>query len=155
VHGHVSEQLTQSNINVSEVVTTPTPLNNFLWMSYSKDETGYWFGYYSIFDKKKEMDFYHVSKKEHLLKPYEQDESVKILKQFSKGHYIMSQHDSSIYFNDIRFGQMGGWNGPDSAFVFSFQLNKNADNSTALDRGKFETTFSEAISSLITRIKGI
>jgi inner membrane protein len=155
VHRHVSEQLTESNINVSDVVTTPTPLNNFLWMSYSKDKTGYWFGYYSIFDKKREIDFYHVSKKEHLLKPYEQDESVKILKQFSKGHYIMSQQDSSVYFNDIRFGQMGGWNGPDSAFVFSFQLNKNADNSTALDRGKFETTFSEAFSSLISRIKGI
>jgi inner membrane protein len=155
VHGKIEEQLAENNIKVSDVVTTPTPLNNFLWMSYSKDETGYWFGYHSIFDKRDKIDFYHVDKKDSLIKPYENDESVKYLKRFSKGHYIMSQQDSIVYFNDVRFGQMGGWNGADSSFVFSFQLNKNADNSAALNRNRFETSFSDALSSLVTRIKGI
>ncbi|HEX8517434.1 MAG TPA: metal-dependent hydrolase [Bacteroidia bacterium] len=155
VHGIISDQLTEQNIEVSDVVSTPTPLNNFLWMSYSKDATGYWFGYYSIFDKSKNIDFYHVNQKDSLLKPFAEDESVKILKQFSKGHYIMSEHESKVYFNDIRFGQMGGWNGPDSAFVFSFQLDRNADNSAALNRSRFKTSFSEAVSSLVTRAKGI
>jgi inner membrane protein len=151
----VEEQLSKKNIIVSDVVTTPTPLNNFLWMSYSKDETGYWFGYYSLFDKNGSIDFYHVNKKDSLIHSFENDESVKLLKRFSKGYYIMSANDSSVYFNDIRFGQMGGWNGPDSAFVFSFRLNKNADNSAALNRNRFKTSFSDALSSLVTRIKGI
>jgi inner membrane protein len=66
----------------------------------------------------------------------------------------MSKEDSTTYFNDIRFGQMGGWNGPDSAFVFSFRLNNRLDNSKALNRGKFKTTFFDAFSNLVTRIKG-
>jgi inner membrane protein len=146
--------LTEKNISTADFVTTPTPLNNFLWTSYAVDKTGYWFGYYSLFDKTKNIHFYHVNKKEELLIPYQQEESIKILKQFSKNYYVMSQHDSDVYFNDIRFGQMGGWNQPDSAFVFSFKLNKNANNSAALSRTKFKSSFGEAFSSLINRIKG-
>jgi inner membrane protein len=155
VQEKIEEQLAAKHIEVSDVVTTPTPLNNFLWMSYSKDATGYWFGYHSVFDKKQDIDFYHVNKKDSLLKPFEGDPSIALLKRFSKGDYIMSEHDSMVFFNDIRFGQMGGWNGPDSAFVFSFKLNKNADNSAALNRSRFKTSFSDAFSSLVTRIKGI
>lgn len=154
IHSEMKEALEKKNIVSTNFVTTPTPLNNFLWMTYSVDESGYWFGYYSVFDKNNDVDFYHVNKNDSLLKPFNEDESVKILKQFSKDYYVVSQRDSAIYFNDIRFGQMGGWNGPDSAFVFSFKLNKNADNTAALNRNKFKTSFSDALASLANRVKG-
>ncbi len=154
VHNKIEEAYSKKNIQITDFVSTPTPLNNFLWMSYAPDNTGYWFGYYSVFDKTNDIDFYHVNKNDSLLKPFENDESVRILKQFSKGYYCMTSYDSSIYFNDIRFGQLGGWDKPDSAFVFSFELNKTADNSTALNRNKFHTSFSDALSSLSNRIKG-
>jgi len=67
---------------------------------------------------------------------------------------LISKNDSSVYFNDIRFGQLGGWNESDSAFVFSFKLDKNADNAAVLSRTKFKTSFSDALASLIDRIKG-
>ncbi len=154
INQQMREGLDKKHIAVSDFVTTPTPLNNILWTAYAADSTGFWFGYYSLFDKTNEINFYHVNKKDYLLKPYENDKEVKLLKQFSKGYYCMSSHDSTIYFNDIRFGQMGGWDKPDSAFVFSFKLNKNADNSMALNRSRFKTSFGEAFSSLIDRIKG-
>ena len=146
--------LNKKHIVTSDFVTTPTPLNNILWTAYAADSTGYWFGYYSLFDKTNDINYYHVNKKDYLLKPFENDKEVKLLKRFSKGYYCMSTHDSAIYFNDIRFGQMGGWDKPDSAFVFSFKLNKNADNSMALNRSRFKTSFGDAFSSLIDRIKG-
>ncbi|MCX6297207.1 MAG: metal-dependent hydrolase, partial [Bacteroidetes bacterium] len=64
------------------------------------------------------------------------------------------KHDSLIFFNDIRFGQLGGWDAPDSSFVFSFKLNKDSDNSAVLSRTKFKVSFYEAFASLVTRIKG-
>lgn len=154
VHSEMHESLNEKSIQTSDFVTTPTPLNNFLWMAYAPDQTGYWFGYYSIFDKTNDIDYYHVNRNDSLLLPYSNNESVKILKQFSKGHYCMTQSDSNVVFNDIRFGQMGGWEHADSAFVFSFVVAENADNSKALDRGKLKTSYSEAISSLVNRIKG-
>ena len=150
----VENSLSKKNIIVSEFVTSPTPLNNFLWMSYGIDELGYWFGYYSLFDKTEDIDFYHVNKNDSLLLPYEKGESIKILKQFCENQYVISKHDSLIFFNDIRFGQLGGWNTPDSSFVFSFKLNKDSNNSAALSRTKFKTSFADAFSNLITRIKG-
>ncbi len=137
-----------------DFVTTPTPLNNFLWMAYSFDSKGYWFGYYSIFDKTNDIEYFHVNKNDSLLKPFEKDESVQLLKQFSKRYYCMTTHKEDVYFNDIRFGQIGGWDAPDSTFVFSFKLNKNGDNTQALNRGKFKKSFSETFSSLVNRIKG-
>jgi inner membrane protein len=154
VHNKIEDALDKNNLIVSDVVTTPTPLNNFLWMSYSADATGYWFGYYSVFDKTDDIDFYHVHKKDSLLIPFEEKESVKLLKRFSKNNYIVSKNGSDIFFNDIRFGQIGGWNAPDSAFVFTFKVSGDADNSRALNRNRFKTTMSEALSSLVTRIKG-
>ena len=66
----------------------------------------------------------------------------------------MSQHDTAVFFNDIRFGQIGGWDEPDSAFVFSFRLGKNADNSAALNRSKFKRSMGDAFRSLTKRIAG-
>ncbi len=138
----------------SSIVTTPTLLNNFLWMAYSPDSLGYWFGYYSIFDRTNDIKYYHVNRNENLLSPFVNDPSVKILKQFSKGYYCMTTHENNVFFNDIRFGQIGGWDQPDSSFVFSFKLNNNADNSMALNRSKFKVSYSDALSSLVNRIKG-
>lgn len=155
VHDEMQESFVKKNVQTASFVTTPTPLNNFLWMAYSADSLGYWFGYYSVFDKTNNIDYYHVNRNEGLLVPYKNDPQVKILKQFSKGHYCMTTNDSNdVYFNDIRFGQMGGWDKPDSAFVFSFKLNNDADNAMALDRSKLKMSYSDAISSLVTRIKG-
>lgn len=154
VHDKMEEAFNKKSIQTTDFVTTPTPLNNFLWMAYSPDSLGYWFGYYSIFDKTNDIDYYHVNKNDKLLSPFINDPSVKILKHFSKGYYCMTTHKDEVYFNDIRFGQIGGWDKPDSSFVFSFKLNNNTDNSTALDRSKFKVSYSETILSLVNRIKG-
>ena len=154
VDNKMKDAFNKKNITAPNFVSTPTPLNNFLWMTYSPDKTGYWFGYYSVFDKTNDVEFYHVNKNDSLIMPFENDESVKLLKQFSEDYYVISKHDSTIYFNDIRFGQLGGWGKPDSSFVFSFKLNKNADNSMALNRNRFKTSMSDALTSLVNRIKG-
>lgn len=154
VHHHMEDSLKEQNIVTSDVVTTPTPLNNFLWMAYAADTSGYWFGYYSVFDKPGDVAYYHVNRNESLLGDFQGDESLQLLKQFSKNHYCITKENDNIYFNDIRFGQIGGWDTPTDKFVFSFKLKKDADNSMALNRTKFAGSYKEAIASLINRIKG-
>jgi inner membrane protein len=150
----MKDSFSKQNLTANEFVTTPTPLNNFLWMAYTNDSTGTYIGYYSIFDKSSDIEFHRVERNEQLVKPFEGDKSLAILKQFSKGHYVITKEDSTIFFNDIRFGQMGGWDISDAGFPFSYKLNRNADNSMALDRGKFKMSFADAFASLYTRVKG-
>lgn len=154
VYRLMNNSFEKQSLQCDQFVVTPTPLNNFLWMAYTHDASGAYLGYYSLFDTSKDIRFYKVYRKDSLLRPFEGDPQLALLKQFSKGHYILSTHDSSVFFNDIRFGQLGGWNQPDSAFVFSFRLNKNADNSMALNRSRFKTSFSDAFANLVQRIKG-
>ena len=154
VDDKMQEAFVKKNIQTTAFVTTPTPLNNFLWMTYSPDAKGYWLGYYSIFDKTNNIEFFHVNKNDSLLDSYANNESVKILKQFSKGYYCVTTNKQDVYFNDIRFGQIGAWDKPDSAFVFSFKLNNIEDNARALNRTKFKTSFSDVFASLVNRIKG-
>jgi len=154
VHDHMSTAFAEQKLTADDFITTPTLLNNFLWMAYSHDSLGTWIGYYSIFDKTEKIDFKRVERNDSLLKPFEGDESLRLLKQFSKGHYIITKVDSAVYFNDVRFGQMVGWDETDASFPFSYRLNKSADNSMALDRGKFKIPLSEAFASLVDRVKG-
>ncbi len=150
----MSASFDKQNLKTTEFITTPTPLNNFLWMAYTHDDKGTYIGYYSVFDTDKAIQFNRVERNDSLLKPFEGDESVKLLKQFSKGHYIVSNDSGNVYFNDVRFGQMGGWDNSDVAFPFSFRLNKDGKHSTALNRTKFKTSMKDALASLYNRIKG-
>lgn len=137
-----------------EFTVTPTPLNTFLWMGYSHDSNGAWIGYYSIFDKQKKINFHRVQRNDSLIVHLEKDIAVKNLKQLSKGNYIITKEDSVLYFNDIRFGQVSGWNKADGPFAFKFNLNKNADNKRALNRIKYKESTYEWFAILVNRIKG-
>jgi len=155
VQTQVGNAFHKKNIATTDLVTTPTPLNNFLWMTYAADSTGYWMGYYSVFDKTNDINFFRIQKNDSLLKPYENGESVKLLKRFSKGYYCLTKTNDEVYFNDIRFGQMGGWDGTDPAFVFSFTLADDGKSKQSLDRTRFKTTMGDAFLSVVKRAKGI
>ncbi|WP_281322251.1 metal-dependent hydrolase [Flavobacterium aestivum] len=152
---HVMEKsLKEQRITFDHFTVTPTPLNIFLWMGYSHDKDGAWIGYYSIFDKEKKVNYYRVQRNDSLLLPFASERSVKDLKRLSKGNYTVTREDSSLYFNDIRFGQISGWDKPNEAFAFKYNLNKNTDNKRALNRIKHKESMCVIFASLLKRIKG-
>ncbi|CAN1554492.1 COG1988 Predicted membrane-bound metal-dependent hydrolases [Flavobacteriaceae bacterium] len=158
-HNYVLQVMEQSfkkqKLISDDFTVTPTPLNTFLWMAYSRDKKGAWIGYYSIFDKNKKIDFHRQERNDSLLILFEKEELVKTLKQLSKGNYFISKEDSVVYFNDIRFGQVSGWDiTKEEPYAFKFNLNKSAKNKRALNRIKFKESKYEWISSLVNRIKG-
>lgn len=143
----------QQNLITEQFIVTPTPLNNYLWMAYTQDKQGSWIGYYSEFDKDQNIQFHHVLRNDSLLTPFEHDPSFQLIKRFTKGHYCVTKIDSTLYLNDIRFGQEGGWDNPNAAFVFKFKLNEQT-KTAEMSRARFNGTLGDALSSLINRIKG-
>ena len=59
-----------------------------------------------------------------------------------------------LVFNDLRFGQIGGWYLPDAPFVFSFNLFKNEGGESVLQQGRMKASTWEAMTKLIERIRG-
>lgn len=151
----MKQNLPEQNISYTDYITTPAPLNNLLWYMIAKNDSGYYTGYYSIFDRDKKISFRYIPKNEKLLENFQNDNVVKKLKLFSTNFYSINKKDTDeIYFNDLRFGQAAGWAKADSRFVFSYRLKNVADNTVMLRRTDLDISWKEAFKSLWKRMMG-
>ena len=150
----VKEIITKQHIPHDQYFTSPTPINNWLWYVVAGNSEGFHIGYYSVFDRKKEIQFTYFPKNEKLLQPMYDHEDIIHLKRFSKGFYTVENWNDTLVFNDLRFGQIAGWENPHEKFVFYYYLQHPLDNSLLVQRGRFKKWDSETMQSLIQRIRG-
>jgi len=152
---HVAEKsLLKKHFSFDHLIVTPTPLNNFLWMAYTHDSLGSRIGYYSLLDKSPNIEFRRKYRNDSLLTPFNQMRDVKILKLLSNGNYLITKEGKDIYFNDLRFGEMSGWDLSDTNFVFKFNVSTLDSNGYALNRMKYNVSYSNVLYSLTKRIMG-
>jgi len=119
---HFTNSLKNQNIDYIEVKTRPTPLNSILWSANVMLEDGFMIGYYSLFDKEKNVQFSNlIPKNHHLLGEMKNEKKIKQLIKISDGWYTIEERDGKLLFNDLRFGQ-NGLNANESNFIFSFEL---------------------------------
>jgi inner membrane protein len=154
VHALMSRALAAKGFPFTEFTVTPTPMNNLLWMAYSKDATGAWIGYHSLLDTSESIDFHRLERHDSLLAPFESDPALAVLKRLSKGNYVVTQHGSHIYFNDLRFGQVSSWDSLDSEFAMRYDFGPGADNSRPLNRMRFSEPKSDVFWELVHRVRG-
>jgi inner membrane protein len=113
--------LHNQQIEYSEIITNPTPFNSILWVATVETKENYLVGYYSLLDGGKEVEFTKFKKNHELLGKMETEDITKRLIKLSEGWYVVIKEGEKTYFNDMRFGQMGISDDPDS-FVFSHEL---------------------------------
>ena len=148
------KELSRQNIQYTNYFSTPAPLNNFLWYLVAKNDTGFFLGYHSMFDKTDEIDLNYRPKNENLLSGLETDNDLLKLKRFSKGYYSSEKVNDTLFLNDLRFGTTGGWTDPSADFVFRYCLEKDANNDLVIQRGRFKSAGKDALTSLWKRICG-
>jgi len=150
----IKDILQQQNVSYQNHFATPTPLNNWLWYVVAGDDSGYYIGYYSVFDSKKAIELHYFPKNNSLLNPFREREDVRHLIRFSKGFYTVEKWNDTLVFNDLRFGQIAGWYDPREKFAFHYFLQKEQDNKLVVQRGRFANWNSAVIKSMIRRIRG-
>jgi inner membrane protein len=146
--------LKNQNIQYTRYFTTPTTLQNWLWYVVAGNDSGYYIGYRSVFDSKKQIDFEYFPRSDALLDSVEDTEGLQKLKRFSQEFYTAEKWNDTLIFNDLRFGQIMGWQNPRNKFVFHYFLKDSADNKLVVQRGRFSGWNSEAFKSLVKRIEG-
>ncbi|MBA4146397.1 MAG: metal-dependent hydrolase, partial [Cytophaga sp.] len=67
----------------------------------------------------------------------------------------VDDRDSTLVFNDLRFGQIMGWDHPEGKFVFRYYLQKPDENLLVMQRGRFTGWNRKTVRAMLTRIKGI
>lgn len=150
----VKDILKKQNISYTRYFTTPAPLQNWLWYVVAGNDSGYYVGYRSIFDSKKEIGFQYFPRKDFLLEPVKDQEDLHKLIRFSQQFYTVEKWHDTLVMNDLRFGQIIGWYNPREKFVFHYYLQDPAGNNLVVQRGRFANWDRHSIRSFFKRIKG-
>lgn len=154
IDAEVKQSLQKQKLNYTQYFTTPAPFQSILWYVVAGNQNGFYVGYKSIFDSKKTIDFTYIPRNEYLLTTIENKQELYQLKRFSKRFYTIEKYNDTLVFNDLRFGQMKGWENPNGKFVFHYFLHKQYDNTLVVQRGRFKGWDKKTFESLFDRMKG-
>jgi inner membrane protein len=147
--------LSHQGIHYNRYFTTPTPFNNWLWYDVAETDSGFQIGYRSVFDKNHPISFRYFPRKDSLLKSFRDRQDLRELVRFSQGYYTADTSGRGIIFNDLRFGQMMGWQNPEAHFVFHYFLQDSGANHLVVQRGRFAHWNRESFRVFLRRIRGI
>ena len=150
----VKIELKKQKIFYTKYLSTPAPLQNWLWYIVAGNDSGYYIGFHSLFDQKNKIDFNYYPINDSLLKSIRSDETIHQLKRFSQQYYTIEKWGDTLVFNDLRFGQIFGWQNIKAKFVFNFYLSHADENTLVVQRGRFSGWSKENVLSFVKRVKG-
>ena len=146
--------LKKQGVHYNRYFTTPTPFNNWLWYNVAETDSGFQIGYHSIFDRDHQIIFRFFPQKNHLLDPFRGRHDLYQLIRFSQGYFTADSSFQGIVFNDLRFGQMIGWQDAGAPFVFHYYLQDSDANHLVVQRGRFANWDWNSIKVFVKRIEG-
>jgi inner membrane protein len=154
INSRAEKTFAQTGLKPKNYFTTPTPLNNLLWYVVAEVDSGFYIGYSSIFDREKNIHLEFYAQNNRLLKGVSNPDQVAKLKRFSQGYYTIEKVEETVVLNDLRFGQIAGWDTPRAKFVFYFFLEKPDMNLLVVQRGRFTGWNKKTLRSFWKRIRG-
>ncbi len=154
INKHVQYAFEAQHIAHARYFTTPAPLQSWLWYVVAGNDSGYYVGYSSVFDSRKDVAFTFFPRNDTLLNPVANTEELQQLKRFSQQFYTAEKWGDTLVFNDLRFGQVIGWQNPHERFAFHYYLQQPKNNAMVVQRGRFAKWDKTVVKSLLERIKG-
>lgn len=152
----VKQAFARQNIPHQRYFTTPAPLQNWLWFIVAGNDSGYYTGFRSLYVKKgRPIHFEYFPRRDSLLSHVQDHEALKKLIRFSQHFYTVELWGDTLVFNDLRFGQMIGWQSPRQRFVFHYYLSHPSENKLVVQRGRFAGWNLEVFWALLRRIVGL
>jgi inner membrane protein len=149
----VKQQLANQHIPYTKYFTTPAPLQNWLWFVVAGNDSNYYVGYRSVFDKTN-LSLQKFARNTSFINSVRSRKDVQQLIRFSQGFYTIEKKQDTLIFNDLRFGQIIGWQNPKEEFVFHYYLYPEIDNTLVVQRGRFAKWNWQVVKSMCNRIKG-
>jgi inner membrane protein len=153
VESRLQGHLERNKIEYNSLLTTPTPLNSWLWFAAIGDEKGFYTTHYSVNEDEDKIKLQYFPQQKDLIRDFDNHELEQLLK-FSQGKYTIEQHGDTLIFNDLRFGQIAGWADPKAPFVFHYYLNYPEANIMVVQRGRFSNWNQRTFNVMVERIKG-
>lgn len=154
INQEVKQALSRQHLKYTRYFTTPAPLQNWLWFIVAGNDSSYYVGYRSVFDNADTLTLEQFPRNIFLIDTLRNEKRIQQLIRFSKQFYTIEKEGDTLIFNDLRFGQIIGWQNPREAFAFHYFLNVDMDNTLVVQRGRFAKWDWHAMQSFYRRIKG-
>jgi inner membrane protein len=154
IESRLQKYLATNAIPYKSLLTTPTPLNSWLWFAAIEDETGFHTTYHSVNEDENKINFSYFPQNKELISGMRDDHELQQLLRFSQGKYTIEQRGDTLIFNDLRFGQIAGWANPEAPFTFHYYLNYPDANLMVIQRGRFSNWNQKTFNSMVERIMG-
>lgn len=121
--------LDEQALEYKRFTTSPTIFNNILWQGVAEGDTAYFHGVYAITDDEPRIRSFTIIPKNHgLIKQWEDERAIKILKWFSNGYYnVLEREDGQLQLNDLRYGSMSMQFDREQDYVFKFLLDNRGE----------------------------
>jgi inner membrane protein len=116
---NVNNIIAKDQVQVQDILVTPTMLNTFLWRILVKTPDGYAEGLYSLLDDIP-MQLQHYDRGEALAASVTNNWGLDRVKWFSHGYYKFIEENNKLIIIDLRFGQEPHYN-------FRFAVAKKVD----------------------------
>lgn len=146
--------LTAQPFAFKKFMTTPAPFQNWLWFAVAETDSGFYTTYISVFDNNRDYRLSFFPRNDSLLEQVrDKKEAVKLIR-FSQGYYTLEKNRDTIVINDLRFGQITGWDDPLYGFSFHYYLQPVTDNKLVVQRGRFANWNQKTWRTFIRRIRG-
>ncbi len=153
INHEVKKMLAKQAIPYNRYFTTPAPLQSWLWFVVAGNDSGYYVGYRSVFDHH-EMPLHYFPRNTYLLDSLPAKREVQQLIRFSQQFYTVEKRQDTLLFNDLRFGQVIGWQDPEEKFAFYYYLHPDLDNTLVVQRGRFAKWNRASARAFFRRIRG-
>ncbi len=154
INREVKQLLAKQEVKYNRYFTTPAPLQSWLWFVVADVDSGYYVGYRSVFDKTIHMPLYYFPRNGYLLDDIREQKQLKELIRFSQGYYTVEKRKDTMIFNDLRFGQVIGWENPREDFAFHYYIQPDIDNTLVVQRGRFAKWNKRSFKLFLKRVKG-
>lgn len=124
-----SKDLLSESPKMELVFTGTTPLNIILWYGIAESDSAFHVGYYSFFDKTKDMEWVAFPKNHHLISDIEHEYGIDRLKWFSDQLYIVHEvGQDTLNMYSMKFGRSRfDAPTPEGSFSFYMRVIRTAD----------------------------
>lgn len=153
---HFVSELNRQHINFEKFIVSPTPLNSLLWHGIAKTSSGYYFGTYSVFDKREDIVFSFEASAHELIKEIDKNRLIKFYLEYTQDFpLIKSDPDGETNIYAIKYGPINYFDSPEFVYPLTFNLNNLEDDSIKIDYSGKQRGPVKNYRNLFKRIRGI
>lgn len=148
--------LTKQNISYEKFMVSPTPLNSILWHGIVKTKTGYYFGTYSLFDKRASIEFHFEKSYNEVLEKIEKNKLVNYYLEYTQEFpLIRKDEDGNLKIYAIKYGPINYFGIPEFVYPLCFNENHIMDELISIDYSSQKRGPIKNYKNLFKRIRGI